>query len=66
MALGHALGWVNTRILLTVVFYLLFTPVAWLMHLLKNDPLNRRYDAAASSYRVARSTRPAEHMRQQF
>src|SRR5712692_10968394 len=27
MALGHGLGWVNTRILLSVVFYGLFTPL---------------------------------------
>ena len=42
MGLAHALGWVNTRILLSVVFLLVLTPVGVALRLLGWDPLRRR------------------------
>ena len=52
MALGHGLGWVNTRLLLAIIFYLLITPMGLIMRLLGSDPMRRRLDAAAKTYRV--------------
>lgn len=66
MAIGHALGWINTRILLTIVFFGIFTPGALFMRLFRKDPLQRRYDPYAGSYRIPRTFRHAEHMRRQF
>ena len=34
-----ALGWVNTRILLSVVYFLFLMPIAWLSRLFTKDPL---------------------------
>ncbi|HSE96487.1 MAG TPA: SxtJ family membrane protein [Methylomirabilota bacterium] len=42
MRLAHALGWVNTRILLSVVFFLIVTPVGVVLRLCGWDPLGRR------------------------
>lgn len=39
---GHALGWVNTRILLSLFFFLVLTPVGLVMRLARKDPLDRR------------------------
>lgn len=66
MALGHVLGWINTRILLGLVFYLLITPMGFVMRLFGHDPMRRRFDAGATSYRIGREARPGTHMRQQF
>ena len=44
MTVGHTLGWVNTQIILAVIFYVLFAPVAIILRLLRNDPLRRRLD----------------------
>ena len=66
MALGHALGYVNTRILLGLVFYLVVTPTGFVMRLFGKDPMRRRFDAGAPSYRIDREPRPGSHMRQQF
>ena len=66
MVLGHALGWINTRILLSLVFYLVVTPMGFVMRLLGKDPMRRRFDANAASYRIGRETRPGAHMRRQF
>jgi hypothetical protein len=66
MALGHALGFINTRILLSLVFYLLVTPMGFVMRLFGRDPMRRRFDAGAKSYRIGREPRPGTHMRHQF
>ena len=42
MALAMALGFVNSRILLAIIFYALVTPLGWIRKALGNDPLIRR------------------------
>lgn len=53
MKLGHVLGWVNARIILGLVFFLLVTPTALIARLLGYDPLRLR-GRALGSYWVAR------------
>jgi hypothetical protein len=65
MLLGSILGWINTRIILGVIFYMVFTPVGLLMRLFGRDPLSLR-SSASDSYRVPREPRPGTHMRNQF
>ena len=36
---GDLLGWVNTRILLTLIFYLVVTPIGLVMRLFRRSPL---------------------------
>ena len=66
MALGEALGWINTRIILGLVYYGLVTPMGVMMRLLGRDPMRRRFEPAANTYRVPRPTRPCGHMDRQF
>lgn len=66
MKIGHILGLVNTRIILTLVFYGLFTPIGLVMRLLGKDPMYRQFEPDAETYRVIRSARPASHMLRQF
>lgn len=40
--LGHALGWFNSRVLLTLTFGLVMCPIALVGRLLGNDPLSQR------------------------
>ncbi len=42
MALGHALGWVNSHIILGLVFIVVLQPIAYVMRLTGYDPLRRR------------------------
>ncbi|MGM0579215.1 MAG: SxtJ family membrane protein [Bacteroidota bacterium] len=39
MKLAHILGWINTRILLSLIFYLFLTPIALFSRLFTKDPL---------------------------
>jgi hypothetical protein len=56
--LGHALGWVNSRIILGILFFLVVTPTALSLKLLGKDPMHRRREARLVSYRVDRNASP--------
>ena len=50
MKLAFVLSWVNTRLVLTVIFYLIFAPVGIFMRILARDPLEWRIDKNSASY----------------
>ena len=50
MVLGHSLGWINSRIILGLVFFLVLQPIALVMKLLGYDPL-RISKTTEKSYR---------------
>ncbi len=66
MKAGHVLGWINTRIILAIAFYLVFTPVGLALRWFGRDPMRRRREPGIASYRQARQPRPGTHMRRQF
>ena len=81
MMFAHGLGWVNTRMILVVIFYVVFTPVGLVMRLFGKDPLGLRFEPAQrggndqpkeSSYWIKRNpeqleaSRGTERYRQQF
>ncbi|QXD16338.1 DUF4407 domain-containing protein [Rhodocaloribacter litoris] len=57
MGLALVLGFVMTRVVLTLVFYLVVTPIGLLLRLFGRDPLQRRRDPAASSYWIEKTYR---------
>ena len=50
MKLGHILGWVNSRIILGLVFLIVLQPIALIMRILGHDPL-RTKKIAQKSYK---------------
>jgi hypothetical protein len=46
---------VNTRVLLTAVYVLVFVPFRVVFAILRRDPLQRRFEPAATTYLVERS-----------
>jgi hypothetical protein len=48
--LTFPIGWVVSHIVLALLFYMLFTPVALVFRLMGRDPLNRRLDPQAETY----------------
>jgi hypothetical protein len=66
MVAGHAMGWVNTRILLALGFFAIVTPSALALRMLGKDPMRRKFDPETNSYRTIRESRPGSHMRRQF
>lgn len=67
LTLGGYLAWINTRVILTVLFYAAITPTGILVRPFR-DPLNRRLHEARASYWVRRQPGPVDPAtyRQQF
>lgn len=66
MKIGHVLGSINTRIILGIIYYLLITPMGLVMRLMGKDAMHRALVKEAATYRVVRTPRPRQHMRNQF
>ncbi len=54
MALGHTLGWVNSHIILGLVFVVVLQPIAYIMRLFRYDPLRKRRKST-NTYREVRA-----------
>ena len=50
MKFAEVLNWVMTRLLLSIVFFLMITPTRLLMRIFSDDPLKRRFELDAASY----------------
>jgi hypothetical protein len=50
MRIALALGWVMTRVILGIVFALVFAPAGLIMRLFGKDPLRLRFDKQRPSY----------------
>lgn len=67
MLLGHILGWVNSRLILGIVFFFLLTPMALFMRLIGRDALARRFDKELATYWEERQQEfSAEGLKNQF
>jgi hypothetical protein len=66
MTLGSVLGWVNTRIILGIVFFVVITPMGLVIRLFGRDPMQRAFEPDATTYRVRRTSRPGTHLLRQF
>lgn len=54
MKFAFVLGWINTRLILGLFFYVILTPGSVLMRLFGRDVLKRKPDPAARSYWIPR------------
>ena len=66
MKIGHVLGWINTRLILGIIFYGMVTPMGIVMRLLGKDPMYRKYDKALASYRKKSLQQAPQHMERPF
>ena len=66
MKIGHGLGWVNSRIILGILFYVLILPMGLVMRLFGGDPMARKKDASASSYRKESISEPRERLEKPY
>jgi hypothetical protein len=66
MWVGQILGWINTRILLSIVFYAMVTPIGLVLRLMGKDTMRQGFAELSTTYRVVRSPRPHSHMKNQF
>lgn len=66
MLFAEKLAWFNTRVLLGFIFYGILTPIGLVRKLFGNPSFTCGFDRQASSYRVLKSPRAANHMSKSF
>lgn len=66
MRIGLILGWVNTRLILGIVFYGLLMPMAMIMRLLNRDPMARKLEVNLPTYRLPSQRKTRESMEKPF
>ena len=59
MKLAGVLFWINTRIILCLIFYFIFTPIGLVMRLF-HDPLDRRFRDGRTTYWVSKEIKSVE------
>ena len=62
MKFGHVMNWINTRIILGILFYGLFLPIGVVMRLFGKDPMQRKLSSAVKTYRVDSQNPPRDNM----
>ena len=62
LSVGHVLGWINTRLILGLVYFVLFVPVGLVMRIIGHDPLARSIKKRAETYRVSSSPEKPSQM----
>ena len=50
MKLAFALGWINSRILLSLIYFVFLLPIAWISRLFTKDPLALRNRKTSSLF----------------
>jgi hypothetical protein len=65
---GHAIGWVNSRIILSFIYFIFITPIAVIMRITGRDLLDRKIDKKEASYWVkhAATKSTKEKLEKQF
>jgi len=66
MRLGHALGWFNTRVILTLIFMIVITPFSFVMWVFGRDRMKRGFDPKVETYRVPSQPRQPQGMEKPF
>ena len=66
MKIGHVLGWINTRLILGLVFFVLFAPIALLFRVIGRDAMDRKLDGSVTTYRKPSHHLPRERMEKPF
>jgi len=52
MKFGNMINWINTRLILAILFYGMFMPFGLVMRIAGKDPMHRKLDNNKNSYRV--------------
>lgn len=66
LKIGNVLGWINSRIILGIMFFLLIFPIGLLLKLFGKDSMDRKLNTNIKSYRKITTPRKKEHLERPF
>lgn len=64
--IGHILGFINSRIILGLMFFLMIFPIGMLLKLFGKDSMDRKLDKNVDTYRKLSKIRNKEHLEKPF
>jgi hypothetical protein len=66
MKFAHVAQWVNTRIIMLFLFYVIILPIGLLLRLFGKDNMHRKFDSKTTSYRIKPEAQDRSHMEKPF
>ena len=66
MRIGNVLGWINTRLILMLLFFVVLFPVGLVRRAFGSDPMRRKLDPNVGSYRVPSTKQPSKKLENPF
>jgi hypothetical protein len=66
LKISIVLGWINTRIIMGFMYFVMIVPMGLILRLLGKDPLSNELLKDAKSYRVISKVRNKEHLEKPF
>lgn len=66
MRIALVLGWINTRLILGIIFYLMLTPMGIIRRTMGSDPMRREWKRHVESYSIPSPVRTRESMERPF
>ena len=66
MRIGIVLGWINTWLILGVVFFAVVLPMGVVLRIFGKDPMARKFDGTMGSYRVKSTNPPKDNITRPF
>lgn len=66
LKIGFVLGWINTRIILGLIFFVILFPISLVMRIIGKDSMHRKLDEMATTYRVSSKSAPKNQIERPF
>ena len=66
MKIGLYVGWLESRIVLSIVFFIILTPMAFIMKLFSRDTMARNFDFQVETYRISSKINPRSGMEKPY
>jgi hypothetical protein len=66
MKIGLYVGWLESRIVLSIVFFIILTPMAFIMKLFNRDTMARKFDFQVETYRISSKIHPSSGMEKPY
>jgi len=66
LKIGNVLGWINSRIILGIMFFALIFPIGLILKIFGKDSMNRKFNESLKSYRRNTKPRKKEHLERPF
>lgn len=66
LKISSVLAWINTYLIMGIIFFLLVVPIGLIMRLFTADPLNKQCSESMESYRITTKVRNKNHLEKPF